>query len=139
MISRTLAVVACIATAAAFAPVARPSSSHAQLTKTNMVIPGDSAAEFVALNGIANSLSIYKTLITATILSSWFPQARQQPLLQPLFIVTDPFLNLFRGLGLNFGGLDLSILPAFFLLGALTNAVPALSADLSLLDPSVLL
>ena len=56
-----------------------------------------------------------------------------------LYLFMDPFLNLFRGLGLNIGGLDLSILPAFFLLGALTNAVPALSADLSLLDPSVLL
>ena len=59
---------------------------------------------------------------------------------KPLFVVTDPFLNLFRGLGLNFGGLDFSILPAFFLLNALTNAVPALGADASfLVDPSALM
>ena len=60
-----------------------------------------------------------------------FPQAQGQPLLQPIFIVTDPFLNLFRGLIPPIFGLDLSILPAFFLLSALGNAVPALGADMS--------
>ena len=105
-----------------------------------MVIPGDSAAEFVVISGTLNFLALYNALITARILLSWFPQAQGQPLLQPLFVVTDPFLNLFRGLGLNFGGRAFSILPAFFLLNALTNAVPALGADASfLLDPSALM
>ena len=90
-------------------------------------------AEFVVISGTLNFLALYNALITARILLSWFPQAQGQPLLQPLFVVTDPFLNLFRGLGLNFGGLDFSILPAFFLLNALTNAVPALGADPSML------
>ena len=92
------------------------------------------------LGGFINFLGLYNSLITVRILLSWFPQAQGQPVLQPLFVVTDPFLNLFRGLGLNFGGLDFSILPAFFLLNALTNAVPALGADASfLLDPSALM
>ena len=96
--------------------------------------------EFVVISGTLNFLALYNALITARILLSWFPQAQGQPLLQPLFVVTDPFLNLFRGLGLNFGGLDFSILPAFFLLNALTNAVPALGADASfLVDPSALM
>ena len=99
-----------------------------------------STQEFVVISGTLNFLALYNALITARILLSWFPQAQGQPLLQPLFVVTDPFLNLFRGLGLNFGGLDFSILPAFFLLNALTNAVPALGADASfLLDPSALM
>ena len=92
-----------------------------------------STQEFVVISGTLNFLALYNALITARILLSWFPQAQGQPLLQPLFVVTDPFLNLFRGLGLNFGGLDFSILPAFFLLNALTNAVPALGADPSML------
>lgn len=82
---------------------------------------------------LANSLSLYNNIITARILLSWFPQAQGQPLLQPLFIVTDPFLNLFRGIIPPIGGLDLSVLPAFFLLSALGNAVPALSAGPELL------
>ena len=50
------------------------------------------------------------------------------------------FVASIKSLGLNFGGLDFSILPAFFLLNALTNAVPALGADASvLLDPSTLM
>merc|ERR1712204_141685 len=96
-------------------------------TALHMVIPGDSAAEFVVISGFINFFSLYNTILTARILLSWFPQAQGQPLLQPLFVVTDPFLNLFRGLIPPIGGLDLSVLPAFFLLSALGNAVPALS------------
>lgn len=107
----------------------------------------------VTLGGIVNFFGIYNAIITARILLSWcvfpappsrgeprgslvrdlrrFPQAQGQPLLQPIFVVTDPFLNLFRGLIPPIAGLDLSILPALFLLQALGNAVPALSADFS--------
>ena len=74
---------------------------------------------------------MYNALITARILLSWFPQAQGQPLLQPLFVVTDPFLNLFRGLIPPIGGIDLSLIPALLLLSSLGNAVPALSADFS--------
>ena len=96
-----------------------------------MVIPGDSAAEFVVISGTLNFLALYNALITARILLSWFPQAQGQPLLQPLFVVTDPFLNLFRGLIPPIGGIDLSLIPALLLLSSLGNAVPALSADFS--------
>ena len=83
--------------------------------------------------GFINFLGIYNALITGRILLSWFPQAQGQPLLQPLFVVTDPFLNLFRGLIPPIGGLDLSILPALLILSSLGNAIPALGADLGLL------
>merc|ERR1719194_374527 len=100
--TRAVAAILCIAATNAFvAPtrsVARPSSSHAQptapaamrqQTQLNMVIPGDSAAEFVVISGTLNFLALYNALITARILLSWFPQAQGQPLLQPLFVVTD--------------------------------------------------
>mmetsp|Transcript_26075 Transcript_26075/g.78265 ORF Transcript_26075/g.78265 Transcript_26075/m.78265 type:complete len:150 (+) Transcript_26075:115-564(+) len=128
VVARPLARPAGHATHAPHAPAAlRPQ------TQLNMVIPGDTTAEFVVLGGFINFLGLYNSLITVRILLSWFPQAQGQPVLQPLFVVTDPFLNLFRGLIPPIGGLDLSILPALFLLQALGNAVPALSAGTDLL------
>jgi len=91
-------------------------------------IPGNGIAEQVVIGGTLNFLSIYNFLVTGRILLSWFPQAQGIAALRPLYIVTDPFLNLFRGLGLNFGGIDFSVLPAFFLLSQSTNAVVALGA-----------
>ena len=85
----------------------------------------------VTLGGFINFLGIYNAIITARILLSWFPQAQGQPILQPIFVVTDPFLNLFRGLIPPIGGIDLSVIPALLLLSSLGNAVPALSADFS--------
>ncbi|KAJ1622051.1 hypothetical protein T492DRAFT_600876, partial [Pavlovales sp. CCMP2436] len=55
-----------------------------------MIIPGDSAAEFVAVDGISNFLAIYSFLISARVLLSWFPQAQGIALLQPVFQLTDP-------------------------------------------------
>ena len=93
-------------------------------------IPGDSMIEGVFVGGTGNFLSIYNVLITARVLLSWFPQAMGVPALRPVFAVTDPYLNLFRGLIPPIMGLDLSILPAFLLLDQLGNAVGALGAEL---------
>ena len=56
-------------------------------------------------------------------------QAQGFAILQPLYAATDPFLNAFRGLGLTFGGIDLSPLPAFFLLSWSQNALATLGCD----------
>eukprot|EP00977_Amphora_coffeiformis_P010223 scaffold2366_cov159-Amphora_coffeaeformis.AAC.27 len=53
---------------------------------TAMAIPG---------YGIAEQ---YNLIITARILLSWFPQAQGIGLLQPVYAITDPYLNLFREL-----------------------------------------
>ncbi|CAM9794555.1 unnamed protein product, partial [Ectocarpus sp. 4 AP-2014] len=50
--------------------------------------------------------------------------------LQPVYLLTDPYLNAFRRLNLTIGGLDLSVLPAFFLLSFATNAVASLGAEM---------
>ena len=104
-------------------------------------------AEFVLLGGTANFFSIYNAVVTARILLSWcllplsfltratrFPQAMTVSFLQPIFIVTEPFLALFRGLIPPIGGLDLSLIPALLLLQAAGGAVGALGADMSLLQ-----
>lgn len=51
-------------------------------------------------------------------------------LLQPVYAITDPYLNLFRGIIPPVFGLDLSPLAAFFLLNVVTNATAAVGAEI---------
>ena len=48
---------------------------------------------------------------------------------QPVFVVSDPFLNIFRNIVPSIGGFDLSPLLGFFLLNMLTNSVAALGCE----------
>lgn len=95
-----------------------------------MAIPGYGVAEQVFVGGFANFLSIYNLVITARILLSWFPQAQGVAALQPVYAITDPYLNLFRGVIPPIFGLDLSPIAAFFLLNVLTNATAAVGAEI---------
>lgn len=95
-----------------------------------MAIPGYGVAEQVFVGGFSNFLSIYNLIITARILLSWFPQAQGVGALQPIYAITDPFLNLFRGLIPPLFGLDFSPILAFFLLNVVTNATAAIGAEL---------
>lgn len=69
-----------------------------------MAIPGYGVVEQVFVGGFSNFLSIYNIIITGRILLSWFPQAQGIAVLQPVYMVTDPYLNLFRGILPSFGG-----------------------------------
>jgi len=95
-----------------------------------MAIPGYGVAEQVFVGGFANFLSIYNTVITARILLSWFPQAQGIGALQPVFAVTDPYLNLFRGIIPPIFGLDLSPILAFVTLNLLTSATASVGAEI---------
>jgi len=95
-----------------------------------MAIPGNTIAEQVVLGGFGTFLGIYNTVITARILLSWFPQAAGQPLLQPVFQITDPYLNLFRGLIPPVFGLDLSTILAFVTLNLLQSSTATLAAEI---------
>merc|ERR1712071_670890 len=95
-----------------------------------MAIPGNGLGEQIFVGGLGNFLSIYNLVITGRVLLSWFPQAQQMELLQPVFAITDPYLNLFRGLLPPIFGLDLSPLLAFFALNAATTATAALGCDM---------
>ena len=97
---------------------------------TAMAIPGYGVAEQVFVGGFANFLSIYNLVITARILLSWFPQAQGVALLQPVFAITDPYLNLFRGLIPPLFGLDFSPILAFVLLNLLSSATAAVGAEI---------
>mmetsp|Transcript_30905 Transcript_30905/g.56027 ORF Transcript_30905/g.56027 Transcript_30905/m.56027 type:complete len:183 (+) Transcript_30905:61-609(+) len=95
-----------------------------------MAIPGYGITEQIFVGGFANFLSIYNIVITARILLSWFPAAQGVAVLQPVYAITDPYLNLFRGVIPPIFGLDLSPLAAFFLLNVLTNATAAVGAEI---------
>lgn len=96
-----------------------------------MAIPGYGVAEQVFVGGFMNFLSLYNIVITARVLLSWFPQAQGIGVLQPVFQITDPYLNLFRGIIPPVFGLDLSPLLAFFLLNVLTNVTAAVGAEIT--------
>jgi YggT family protein len=53
-------------------------------------------------------IDIYLIIIFVWCLGSWVPQWRYQEWYRMLGSVVEPYVNLFRGLGLNYGGLDLS-------------------------------
>ena len=52
-------------------------------------------------------------------------------ILQPVFQITDPYLNLFRGLIPPIFGLDLSSILAFVLLNVMTNVTSAVGAEIT--------
>ena len=96
-----------------------------------VAIPGYGVAEQVFVGGFMNFLSIYNLVITGRILLSWFPQAQGIGFLQPVFQITDPYLNLFRGIIPPIFGLDLSPILAFVTLNALTSATAAVGSELT--------
>mmetsp|Transcript_11147 Transcript_11147/g.21269 ORF Transcript_11147/g.21269 Transcript_11147/m.21269 type:complete len:185 (-) Transcript_11147:332-886(-) len=95
-----------------------------------MAIPGYGVAEQVFVGGFANFLQIYNLVITARILLSWFPQAAGIGALQPVYAITDPYLNLFRGIIPPVFGLDLSPLLAFFVLNVATSTTAAIGCEI---------
>jgi len=97
---------------------------------TAMAIPGYGVVEQVAVGGFSNFLSIFNIILTGRILLTWIPQAQGVGFLQPLYQVTDPYLNLFRGIIPPIGGIDLSPILAFFFLSFLGNATTAVGAEI---------
>lgn len=95
-----------------------------------MAIPGNGLAEQVVIGGFGNFVSIFNTVITARILLSWFPQAQGIAILQPVYQITDPYLNLFRGIIPPIFGLDLSPILAFVTLDLLKTSMVSLACDI---------
>ena len=67
---------------------------------------------------LARTLMIYSVFLLVRVLLSWFPNLDwgSNPILSGLSSITDPYLNLFRGLIPPLGGIDLSALVAFLAL-----------------------
>jgi YggT family protein len=66
---------------------------------------------------------IYPTLLIIEILLSWVPHNYYHPLVRLLKTVTEPYLNLFRQLPLQYGGIDFSPILAFLVLGPLEGFI----------------
>ena len=97
------------------------------------IIPGDSVAEAVIAGGMFNFFNLYNNLLLVRIVLTWFP-GLPAPLQGPanaLAGITDPYLNLFRGIIPPIGGtIDLSPILAFVTLNVFTNAAAALPAEM---------
>ena len=76
---------------------------------------------------LVKSIEIYSFVLIVRILLSWFPNLDwSNPILSSVSSITDPYLNIFRGLIPPLGGLDLSAILAIIALqimeGLLGNA-----------------
>ncbi|BAM78975.1 hypothetical protein, conserved [Cyanidioschyzon merolae strain 10D] len=100
----------------AVCPAAKTAVTASRRPRLAMVIPGDSQAEFVFLSGTVTFLNVYQNLLFARIILSWFPAASQLSLLQPLYVVCDPFLRFFQGILPPVAGIDFSPILGFTLL-----------------------
>ena len=66
---------------------------------------------------LIQTLSIYTLVLFVRVLLSWFPNLDWgNPVLSTVSAITDPYLNVFRGLIPPLGGLDLSAIVAFLAL-----------------------
>ncbi len=76
---------------------------------------------------VANFISLYSLLVIIRCLLTWIPSLdfSTQPF-RTLSDVTDPYLNLFRGLIPPLGGMDLSPMVAIFALQILGNVINSL-------------
>lgn len=80
---------------------------------------------------VLKTLSIFSLLLLLRVLLSWFPNLPwENPLLAALASITDPYLNLFRGLIPPIGGLDLSAILAFLTLSLASTLLRGLAVPL---------
>ncbi len=80
---------------------------------------------------VLETLSIFSLLLLLRVLLSWFPNLPwENPLLAALASITDPYLNLFRGLIPPIGGLDLSAILAFLTLSLASTLLRGLAVPL---------
>ena len=69
---------------------------------------------------LSDTLRIYSFLLLVRVLLTWFPSIDwNNPLLSSLCSITDPYLNIFRGVIPPIGGFDISSILAFLLLNFL--------------------
>ena len=80
---------------------------------------------------VLQTLSIFSLLLLLRVLLSWFPNLPwENPVLAALASITDPYLNLFRGLIPPIGGLDLSAILAFLALSLASTLLRGIAVPL---------
>mgnify|MGYP001212381226 CR=1 FL=1 len=66
---------------------------------------------------LSQTLFIYSYILIIRVLLTWFPNLDwSNPVLSNISAITDPYLNLFRGIIPAIGGLDISPILAFIVL-----------------------
>tara|TARA_A100001234_G_C12508296_1_gene334943 strand:- start:84 stop:386 length:303 start_codon:yes stop_codon:yes gene_type:complete len=79
------------------------------------------------LNVITTTLSLYYFLLIIRILLTWFPGIDwSNGILSALSSITDPYLNIFRGIIPPIGGFDISSLLALILFQVIQGFIPKL-------------
>ena len=77
---------------------------------------------------LSDTLRIYSFLLLIRVLLTWFPSIDwNNGILSALCSITDPYLNIFRGVIPPIGGLDISSILAFLLLNFLQGQLYSLS------------
>tara|TARA_B100000073_G_C23579349_1_gene511562 strand:- start:211 stop:486 length:276 start_codon:yes stop_codon:yes gene_type:complete len=77
---------------------------------------------------LSDTLRIYSLLLLVRVLLTWFPSIDwNNGALSALCSITDPYLNIFRGIIPPIGGFDISSLLAFLLLNFLQSQLYSLS------------
>jgi len=80
---------------------------------------------------LSQTLLIYSYILIIRVLLTWFPNLDwSNPILSNISAITDPYLNMFRGIIPPLGGLDLSPILAFLVLNFSTSIVNQLSYSL---------
>lgn len=82
---------------------------------------------------ISNAINVYSLVMLIYAVLSWFPGGYETALGKLVISVVEPFLRLFRGLPLQFGRRDFTVMVAFFVLKFLNVLVLWLVGYLSLL------
>ena len=81
------------------------------------------------LEVLFSTITLYNFLLIIRILLTWFPNLdTTNPILVNLFAITDPYLNVFRGVIPPIGGLDLSPILAFISLSLIKQLIAALAS-----------
>ena len=79
------------------------------------------------LQVISTTLSLYYALLIIRILLTWFPGIDwSNGILSALTSITDPYLNIFRGIIPPIGGFDISSLLALILFQVIQGFIPQL-------------
>lgn len=79
---------------------------------------------------LSTAVNVYLFVLFVRVLLSWFPNIDfSNPLLGGVASITDPYLNMFRGVIPPIGGIDLSALLAFITLNLLQSLLMASSAQ----------
>tara|TARA_B100001029_G_C14820925_1_gene317598 strand:+ start:357 stop:638 length:282 start_codon:yes stop_codon:yes gene_type:complete len=73
---------------------------------------------------LGQTLSIYSFILIIRVLLTWFPGIDwSNGVLSAICSITDPYLNIFRGVIPPIGGFDISSILAFLLLNVLQNVL----------------